>query len=95
VDNKELQLREWARAGAKSRLAELMAEAASIIEAFPDMGTTKRDATSARPRVGRKPGFKLSEEARARMAEGQRQRWAARREAEAQQVNSAPVEAVS
>ena len=58
-----------ARRGAQLRLAELVSEMDSILEAFPDLG--KMPGHPARPTTGRK----LSEETRAKM----RAAWARRR----------------
>ena len=70
-------LNRLARLGAVARLAELRAEIAGIVRAFP--GLTAGTAASRR-RVGRPKGVrkrrKLSAEARERIAAAQRARWA-------------------
>ena len=62
-------MKDLARRGAQLRLAELVTEMDSILEAFPDLG--KAPARPGRPTKGRK----LSEETRAKM----RAAWARRR----------------
>jgi hypothetical protein len=49
---------------------------AAIHHALSALGTTLSDAGVARPRTGRRPGFKMSAEARAKIAAAQRRRWA-------------------
>jgi hypothetical protein len=70
-----IDIKGLARRGAQLRLAELVAEMDSILEAFPDLA--KVPAHPARPTTGRK----LSEETRAKM----RAAWARRRRTDEEQ----------
>ena len=66
-----IDMKDLARRGAQSRLAELVAEMDSILQAFPGLGKERaRPAASSRRR-------KLSEETRAKM----RASWARRKAA--------------
>jgi hypothetical protein len=80
-------LRRWALLGAEQRLLELAAEAATIHSAFPEL--RQRPGSEGRPgrsdgnegphgrRKGRKR--KMSAEARKRISEAQKARWAKHR----------------
>jgi hypothetical protein len=99
------ELRVWAVKGAEQRLLELAEEAGQIFAAFPELRGRGRDFeapagpsrtsgaagnTGARPASRRR---KRSAEARRRMSEAQKARWAKRRAA--QGVVSATAESTS
>jgi hypothetical protein len=77
-------IRRWAIMGAEARLAQLAEEAATIHQAFPELrqrGTRRgQPAASAdsepRARPGRGRRRKMSPEARKRISEAQKARWA-------------------
>jgi hypothetical protein len=85
------QLRVWAVKGAEQRLLELAREAGEIFAAFPELrGRAKQfdapggatHASAARATVGTTPARKRrkrSAEARKRMSDAQKARWARRR----------------
>ncbi len=62
---------DYARIGAKVRLIEILNEREDIITKYPEL-----ESVTSQVRVGRKRGYKVSEEARARMSAGQRKRFA-------------------
>jgi hypothetical protein len=80
------QLREFARLGAQARIRDLISEIESILAAFPELGKVAPakggqspsfdQRRSGRPRGSRRRR-KMSAEARAKIAEAQRKRWAA------------------
>jgi hypothetical protein len=83
------EMRQWALKGAEQRLFEIAQEAAAIHAAFPELRegrkggiASRRGAamavTSAAPT--RRRGRKRSAEARKRMSEAQKARWAKRKE---------------
>lgn len=85
----KLDLRSWAAKGAEQRLVEIAAEARTIFTAFPELRGGGRgfeaspagaDRGAARQRAPRK-GRKRSAEARRRMSEAQKARWAKHRRA--------------
>lgn len=71
------QLKQLASHGAPARLAELRAEIAAIINAFPGIGA----ARSRKPRRRGRKRSTLSPAGRARIAAAQRARWAAVKQA--------------
>lgn len=71
------QLKQLASHGAPARLAELRAEIAAIINAFPGIGA----ATSRKPRRRDRKRSTLSPAGRARISAAQRARWAAVKQA--------------
>ena len=68
-------VKHWARIGAATRLAELNAERAAILRAYPDL-TIAGERTARRKRT-------MSPEARKRMSAGMRRWWAKRKAAAA------------
>jgi hypothetical protein len=67
-----IDLKDLARRGAQSRLAELVAEMDSILEAFPDLGRAPARPAGAAGTAGRR---KVSEETKRKM----RASWARRK----------------
>ncbi len=74
-------LRDWALIGAEQRLLQIAQEAAEIHRAFPELrksGSTlpvSRNATSSSA-VPKRKRRKLSAEARKRISDAQKKRWA-------------------
>jgi len=60
--------RQWARLGAKARLAEIEQERAAILEEFPDLRSGSERVEPARRR--------LSPAARKKLSDGMRRYWA-------------------
>jgi hypothetical protein len=60
--------RQWARIGAKARLAEIEQERAAILEEFPDLRSSTDRAEPSRRR--------LSPAARKKLSDGMRRYWA-------------------
>lgn len=60
--------RQWARIGAKARLAEIEQERAAILEEFPDLRAGADQIDSSRRR--------LSPAARKKLSDGMRRYWA-------------------
>jgi hypothetical protein len=96
-------LRGWAVKGAEQRLLEIAEEAKAIFAALPELrdqrrgfdslggrnGTAAKPAKDAAARRGRR---KMSAEARKRIGDAQRKRWAAKREQDAKApASGAPV----
>ena len=79
---KRLDVREWARMGARQRLQQLDDERAAIYRAFPELrrgGGTGRAVADTKPtasRPARRRRRNLSAEARKRISEVQKARWA-------------------
>jgi hypothetical protein len=75
-----LDIRRLALIGAQARLAEITAESAKILSAFPELRGSRNGAAasissaSASPRPRRRR-TKMSAEARRRIAEAQKRRW--------------------
>jgi len=76
-------IRRWARLGAEQRLNQLAQEMAAIRAAFPGLGRGRRastgessTSTAAAPRKRRR---RLSAEARKRISDAQKARWAKQR----------------
>jgi len=61
--------REWARLGAKARLAEIERERAEILKEFPDLESSVEETPAA-------PRRRLSPAARKKLSEGMRRYWA-------------------
>jgi hypothetical protein len=78
----DLDIRRWALKGAEQRLVEIAAEATAIYGSFPELrdrrGQTPADGNGALATRKRRR-FRVSEEARQRIAEAQRKRWAKQR----------------
>ena len=74
-------LRSLALIGAEQRLRQLAEEAARLHRAFPELKTRDRDLmTLAEPKNGRgRRRHRLSVEARKRISDAQKARWAKRR----------------
>lgn len=73
-------LKAYARAGAAVRLREIEQERSAILATFPDLGRSNRktgsaDVSAAAPRKRRR----MSKEARRRISEAQKKRWAAQK----------------
>jgi hypothetical protein len=62
--------RDWARLGAKVRLAEIERERAAILAEFPDIAGSSPET---------KPARRLSPAARKKLSEGMRRYWAKRK----------------
>ena len=80
AENKNLH-RQWARAGAAVRLAELQAEISEIYRAFPELRKAGGRATAV---VGATPGpggkkRKFSARGKKAISEGMRKYWARRK----------------
>ena len=95
-------LRTWALKGAEQRLVELAGEAKAIFAAFPELRARGRgfDVAASGPREGKEPTQgaaprrrrrKMSAEARKRIGDAQRARWAARRQSESTSATPAIV----
>jgi hypothetical protein len=100
------EFRRWAALGAQARLAELEAEIDGIRRAFPDLrghrSAAPQSAGVALKRRGRPPQTKvaveseikpkrtMSVEARKRIGDAQRKRWAAQREQQKSEEAPAP-----
>jgi hypothetical protein len=84
ADTESSQLRQWALRGAEARLLEISTEAEAIHRTFPELrgrrnGTPSAAAHGAAPasqRRGRPRGRRMSAEARRRISEAQKARWA-------------------
>jgi hypothetical protein len=80
LDN--FDLRKYARAGAEVRLKEIDAERQQIFSAFPELrsgaASTERQPRAAKAGAGRKRR-RMSAEARKRISDAQKRRWAAHR----------------
>ena len=77
----KFDLKTYARAGAKTRLAELDAERAQILATFPDFRIAERAEGRRRKASVSRPARKrrMSAEARRRISEAQKKRWAAQK----------------
>jgi hypothetical protein len=91
-DMRREEVRRWARIGAEARLAALEREIAAIYQMFPDLraGRSAPNPFTAGVRAAVKGGVtrrrpRLSLQARKRIAEAQRKRWA---ELKAKQVST-------
>jgi hypothetical protein len=83
---KRSDLRRWALIGAQQRLAEIVNEQGAILATFPELRGRGR---SARPTVGdageslkpqrKRRRFRMSAEARKRISDAQKARWAKQR----------------
>lgn len=75
------ELLRLARTGAEARLAQLRAEETAILRAFPDLRSRRTDAVNggSPPPPSRRGRRKLSAEARKRISEAQKARWAKQR----------------
>jgi hypothetical protein len=80
------QFHEFARLGAQARIRDLISEIEGILAAFPELGKVaparrEQSPSSDERRPGRPRGprrrRKMSAEARAKIADAQRKRWAA------------------
>jgi hypothetical protein len=88
---KKLDVRKWAVVGAGQRLLEITEERLAIYRAFPELGRGRRGApagtaeTEGQPpaRRARRRRRKISAEARKRISEVQKARWAKWRKANA------------
>ena len=86
---KRLDVTEWARMGAEQRLQQLEEERAAIYRAFPDLRRGRpatrtvedTEPTASRPSRRRRRRRNLSAEARQRISEVQKARWAKWRKA--------------
>jgi hypothetical protein len=90
---KQDEMHRWAAIGAERRLAELAEETAAIYAAFPHLrnrkqgpargtvGTMRPDSSSEAPNVPgrRRRRHRLSPEARKRISDAQKARWAKHR----------------
>lgn len=76
------QVRNYARVGAERRLTEIQTERESILSEFPELRRAAENRRTAR-KGGRPRGFKMTDEAKAKIAAAARKRWAARRKAAA------------
>ena len=87
-----IDVRRWALLGAQERLAQLSAEASEIYKAFPELRShaigfgkragrqpTQGAARPANSGVSERPRRTLSAEARRRISEAQKARWAKQR----------------
>lgn len=76
----DTDIRRWAMKGAEQRLLEIAAEAAAIYKAFPELReqAEKRaaDGKGSLRQPRRRRRFRMSADARKRIAEAQRKRWA-------------------
>ena len=77
----DASVRQWALIGAEQRLVQLAAEAAAIHRAFPELRQRGRKAGAppAAAAGGRRRKRRLSAEARRRISEAQKARWARHR----------------
>jgi hypothetical protein len=85
---KRSDLRRWALIGAQQRLAEIVSEQGAILATFPELrdrgrsaGTTSANNDESQPPQRKRRRFKMSAEARKRISEAQKARWAKRRAA--------------
>jgi hypothetical protein len=82
---KRSDLRRWALIGAQQRLAEIVNEQGAILATFPELRGRKSnvatsDNNAEAPPVHRKRRrFRMSAEARRRISEAQKARWAKQR----------------
>jgi hypothetical protein len=83
------EMQAWARMGVEARLAEIEAEKARILRAFPGLrsgagagrgGAARKDDGGGGPAAARKPR-KMSAAARKRISDAQKKRWAAQKAA--------------
>jgi hypothetical protein len=75
-----IDMREYAKRGAAARLEELERERQEILRAFPDLRSTRAGVRSAATRVRKvRRRRKLSADARRRISEAQKRRWAAQK----------------
>jgi hypothetical protein len=72
-------MREYAKRGAAARLEELERERQEILRAFPDLRSTRAGVRSAATRGRKVRRRKLSADARRRISEAQKRRWAAQK----------------
>jgi hypothetical protein len=90
------QMRQWALRGAEARLLEIANEAEAIHRTFPELRGRRNGTPSAAPNGGapasqgrgRPRGRRMSADARRRISEAQKVRWA-------KQKGEAPVDAVA
>lgn len=77
------ELQRLAQLGARARLAELEAERATLLRAFPGLrrsvGASAADGGAGAPPGRRRRRRRMSPEARKRISEMMKQRWAERR----------------
>jgi hypothetical protein len=73
------QLHALAAGGAAARIAELEAEIAAIRSEFPGAGRASRGRKAGRP--ARRKRRKMSAEARKKISNAQKRRWAAQKKA--------------
>ncbi len=82
---KRSDLRRWALMGAQQRLAEIVNEQGAILAVFPELRGRKRNAgasdnnTQASPARQKRRRFRMSAEARKRISDAQKARWAKQR----------------
>src|SRR3954468_21156674 len=83
---KRSDLRQWAAMGARQRLVEIANEQRAIFEAFPELrggGRSARpafgDAGELQPTKRKRHRFRMSAEARKRISDAQKARWAKQR----------------
>jgi hypothetical protein len=85
-------LRRYAVVGAEQRLLEIAEEAARIFQVFPELrargrgldavrGRSAAEPAAAQPRKGRRRRRKMSAEARKRISDAQKARWAKQKQA--------------
>jgi hypothetical protein len=98
-----MEMKELARLGARTRLAQLAAEIDSIQRSFPDLGTTtkqrrrgsRKDQTDHRALVGTPRRKPMSAAAKQAVGERMRRYWAARRKAAGAVANDGAPEGTS
>jgi len=84
---KSADVRQWALIGAAARLRDLVEEQAGIFSAFPELRRSGRrtravdasESTSGASPVRRRRRRKLTAEARKRISDAQKRRWAKQR----------------
>jgi hypothetical protein len=81
---------EWAKFGAKTRLAEIQAEMAAIYEAFPELRHSRPEpAVSARYGAETKKNRRFSAAGKKAISQGMREYWARRKALAAKTAKSA------
>jgi hypothetical protein len=98
-----MEMRELARLGARTRLAQLAAEIDSIQRSFPELRATKKrgrppileSQADQRASVGTRKRKPMSAAAKKAVGERMRRYWAARRKAAAEVANNGAAESAS
>jgi hypothetical protein len=88
---KSSDLRQWAMVGAQQRLAEIANEQNAIFAAFPELrgnGRTVGPVVESRPPQGQRRRFRMSADARKRISDAQKARWAKQRAEDSGQSTS-------